>query len=271
MRIRRVDIENFRGIKAASWRLPPGQRFFALIGPGDSTKTTILTALERALHDRSGQSVLDTDFFQADITHPIRIRVAVDELPDDLIALDAFGGFLAGIDDEGEWTHDPNQETQSCVIIEFLVEADLDPIWQSYRPPLEGLDDEEPPGLRGRGRGPVRQHPGLVRRRGASGCADPARRGLRPRGRRGLRGPVGGRRGRVHLTIDLDVLPASVAPGVSAPAGLGVEARVVLGAVRRVAASGKLGVLEVAELNPLFDVDGRTARTAARLVDAALR
>lgn len=76
---------------------------------------------------------------------------------------------------------------------------------------------------------------------------------------------------RVHLTIDLDVLPASVAPGVSAPAGLGVEARVVLGAVRRVAASGKLGVLEVAELNPLFDVDGRTARTAARLVDAALR
>lgn len=152
MRIRRVDIENFRGIKAASWRLPPGQRFFALIGPGDSTKTTILTALERALHDRSGHSVLDTDFFQADVAHPIRIRVAVDELPDELIALDAFGGFLAGIDDEGEWTHDPDQEAQSCVIIEFLVEADLDPVWQSYRPPLEGLDDEEPQPVRTRHR-----------------------------------------------------------------------------------------------------------------------
>lgn len=152
MRIRRVDIESFRGIKAASWRLPPGQRFFALIGPGDSTKTTILTALERALHDRAGQSVQDTDFFQADVTRPIRIRVAVDHLPDELIAMDAFGGFLAGIDDEGEWTHDPGEESQCCVIIEFLVEADLDPVWQSYRPPLEGLDDEEPQPVRARHR-----------------------------------------------------------------------------------------------------------------------
>ena len=57
MRIRRVDIENFRGIKRASWRLPKDQAFFALIGPGDSTKTTLLTAIERALHDRAGTDV----------------------------------------------------------------------------------------------------------------------------------------------------------------------------------------------------------------------
>lgn len=152
MRIRRIDIENFRGIKSASWRLPPGRRFFALIGPGDSTKTTVLTALERALHDRAGQSVLDTDFFDAKVEHPIRIRVAVDELPDELIAMDAFGGFLAGIDDDGEWTHDPANGVQRCVIVEFLVEADLEPVWQSYRPPLEGLDDEEPHPVRARHR-----------------------------------------------------------------------------------------------------------------------
>lgn len=152
MRIRRIDIENFRGVKSASWRLPPGRRFFALIGPGDSTKTTVLTALERALHDRGGQSVLDTDFYDAEVGHPIRIRVAVDELPDELIAMDAFGGFLAGIDDNGEWTHDPADEGQPCVIVEFLVEADLEPVWQSYRPPLEGLDDEEPHPVRARHR-----------------------------------------------------------------------------------------------------------------------
>jgi putative ATP-dependent endonuclease of OLD family len=152
MRIRRIDIENFRGIKSASWRLPPGRRFFALIGPGDSTKTTVLTALERALHDRAGQSVLDTDFYDAKVDDPIRLRVAVDELPDELIAMDAFGGFLAGIDDDGEWTHDPVDEAQRCVIIEFLVEADLEPVWQSYRPPLEGLDDEEPHPVRARHR-----------------------------------------------------------------------------------------------------------------------
>lgn len=76
---------------------------------------------------------------------------------------------------------------------------------------------------------------------------------------------------RVHLTLDLDALPAAVAPGVSAPAGFGVPLDAVRTAVREVAASGKLGLLEVAELNPRFDVDGRTARTAARLVDEALR
>ena len=76
---------------------------------------------------------------------------------------------------------------------------------------------------------------------------------------------------RLHLSVDLDVLPAAVAPGVSAPAGFGVELSVVRAVVRRAAASGRLGVLEVAELNPAFDVDGRTARTASRLVDEALR
>lgn len=76
---------------------------------------------------------------------------------------------------------------------------------------------------------------------------------------------------RVHLSIDLDVLPASVAPGVSAPNGFGVAVDAVRAAVRTVAASGKLGLLEVAELNPAFDPDGRTARTAARLVDEAIR
>jgi hypothetical protein len=152
MRIRRIDIENFRGIKSASWRLSPGRRFFALIGPGDSTKTTILTALERALHDRAGQSVLDTDFYGAVVDHPIRIRVAIDELPDELIAMDAFGGFLAGIENDGEWLHDPVDEARPCVIVELRVEADLEPVWQSYRPPLEGLDDEESYPIRARHR-----------------------------------------------------------------------------------------------------------------------
>ncbi|QNS08087.1 formimidoylglutamase [Streptomyces xanthii] len=70
----------------------------------------------------------------------------------------------------------------------------------------------------------------------------------------------------VHLTIDLDVLPAAVAPGVSAPAAYGVPMEVVERVCARVARSGKLVVVDVAELNPEFDVDGRTARAAARLV-----
>ncbi|MDQ1104818.1 ATP-dependent nuclease [Nocardioides zeae] len=152
MRIRRIDIENFRGIKSASWRLPADRRFFALIGPGDATKTTVLTAIERALHDRAGLSVLDTDFFGATVDEALRIRVAVGDLPDDLLAIDAFGGFLSGIDQNGEWTHDPADESERCIIVELLVEADLDPIWQSYRPPLKGMDDEDPYPIRARHR-----------------------------------------------------------------------------------------------------------------------
>ncbi|MEV6134958.1 formimidoylglutamase [Nocardia sp. NPDC051990] len=70
----------------------------------------------------------------------------------------------------------------------------------------------------------------------------------------------------VYLTIDLDVLPAAVAPGVSAPAAFGVPVEVIQRVCDEVASSGKLAVLDVAELNPDLDVDNRTARTAARLI-----
>jgi formiminoglutamase len=75
----------------------------------------------------------------------------------------------------------------------------------------------------------------------------------------------------LYLTIDLDVLPASVAPGVSAPAAFGVPLVVISAVCRQVAASGKLLHLDVAELNPEFDIDGRTAKVAARLIDTLLR
>lgn len=74
----------------------------------------------------------------------------------------------------------------------------------------------------------------------------------------------------VYLTVDLDVLPASVAPGVSAPASLGVPARAILGAVRTVASSGKLRLMDVVELNPKYDVDSRTAKIGARLIAEAV-
>ncbi|WP_228538277.1 formimidoylglutamase [Nocardia sp. XZ_19_385] len=70
----------------------------------------------------------------------------------------------------------------------------------------------------------------------------------------------------VYLTIDLDVLPAAVAPGVSAPAAYGVPLETVQAVTDHIAASGKLAVCDVAELNPALDIDNRTARTAARLL-----
>ena len=89
-------------------------------------------------------------------------------------------------------------------------------------------------------------------------------------GRAGLRGGVPAQVDVLYLTIDLDVLPASVAPGVSAPAAYGVPLPVISAVCRQVAASGKLLHLDVAELNPAFDIDGRTARVAARLIGTLL-
>ncbi|MFD6390701.1 formimidoylglutamase [Nocardia sp. NPDC060259] len=70
----------------------------------------------------------------------------------------------------------------------------------------------------------------------------------------------------LYLTIDLDVLPAAVAPGVSAPAAYGVALSTIQAVCDQVTASGTLAVVDVAELNPGLDIDQRTARTAARLI-----
>ena len=71
----------------------------------------------------------------------------------------------------------------------------------------------------------------------------------------------------IYLSIDLDVLPAETAPGVSAPAGRGVplpELEYLLAFIKSVA-QNRLRVADIAEYNPKYDIDGRTARVAARL------
>jgi formiminoglutamase len=70
----------------------------------------------------------------------------------------------------------------------------------------------------------------------------------------------------VYLSLDLDVFPAADAPGVSAPAAIGVSPRVVLKWLGLIARSGKLRIFDVAELNPSLDQDQRTARLAARMI-----
>ena len=70
----------------------------------------------------------------------------------------------------------------------------------------------------------------------------------------------------LYLTICLDVLPAAVAPGVSAPSARGVELAVIEPLIDLIVGSGKLRLADIAELNPGRDIDQRTARVAARLV-----
>ena len=76
----------------------------------------------------------------------------------------------------------------------------------------------------------------------------------------------------VYLTFCLDVLPPAVAPGVSAPSGLGVALHRALGLLRGALTAcdhgtpaSKLLLADIAELSPPHDEAGRTARTAARV------
>ena len=47
LRIRHIEIRNFRGIRAFSWHVKGD--FSCIIGAGDTCKTTILTALDYVL------------------------------------------------------------------------------------------------------------------------------------------------------------------------------------------------------------------------------
>lgn len=70
----------------------------------------------------------------------------------------------------------------------------------------------------------------------------------------------------IHLSIDLDVLPAAAMPAVSAPAARGVPFEAVEVILTAVLQTKKLAPVDIVELNPAYDIDGRGARLAARLV-----
>ncbi|PIB38733.1 formimidoylglutamase [Maribacter sp. 4G9] len=70
----------------------------------------------------------------------------------------------------------------------------------------------------------------------------------------------------IYVTIDLDGFSSAYAPGVSAPSPMGFTPDVVLQSLKTIMGSGKLRVLDIAELNPDFDVDDQTAKLAASMV-----
>jgi formiminoglutamase len=72
----------------------------------------------------------------------------------------------------------------------------------------------------------------------------------------------------LYLTICMDVFNASIAPGVSASAYNGIFADAAfMHFYRHILKSEKLLALDVAEVNPQFDIQEKTARLAATLMN----
>jgi formiminoglutamase len=79
--------------------------------------------------------------------------------------------------------------------------------------------------------------------------------------RRALREGAGARA--VFWGFDMDVVNAAEAPGVSAPNPLGLSGVELCELARLAGAEKRTRIVEFTEVNPAFDVDGRTARLAA--------
>ncbi|SNZ01241.1 formiminoglutamase [Flagellimonas pacifica] len=71
---------------------------------------------------------------------------------------------------------------------------------------------------------------------------------------------------KVYVTIDMDGFSSAYAPGVSAPSPMGFTPQIVLECLKAIIGSGKLISLDLAEMNPKYDIDGQTAKLAASLI-----
>ncbi|MDD5248357.1 MAG: ornithine--oxo-acid transaminase [Rhodocyclaceae bacterium] len=71
------------------------------------------------------------------------------------------------------------------------------------------------------------------------------------------------------ISIDLDVVGAEDAPGVSTPCSSGLGGAALCEALHGICQQPKLSALEIAEFNPAHDIEGRTARLVHALLEAA--
>lgn len=149
MRIVRLEVSNFRGIRALDWSPSPGMN--CLIGPGDSTKTTILDAIDLTLNPRSNFICDDTDFHNLDFTAPATITVTLIGMPAEFCADNRYGLHLRGWDTEEKVVVDEPGEDDSAIIDALSIRVALDPNtlegrWSIFNDRISDVTD--PPSLR---------------------------------------------------------------------------------------------------------------------------
>lgn len=131
MRILRITIENFRGIRSADITFPES-RLICIIGAGDSTKSTLLDAIRWNLWTSWNVGATDNDFYNAETSKPIIITGYYTELPDKLMAEDKCGLFLrrAGVPLDGVSDDEPIETENLSVAVRLTVDDTLKPRWE---------------------------------------------------------------------------------------------------------------------------------------------
>lgn len=75
----------------------------------------------------------------------------------------------------------------------------------------------------------------------------------------------------IMFTVCMDVIDSAYAPGVSAPAVLGLYPNIVLELAKRIIPNDKVSTISIAETNPTYDIDNRTAKLTANFIHHFLR
>ena len=136
MEIKELKITNFRGIKSLNWRID--SRIVCLVGPGNSTKSTILAAIALLFSPKWNVPISDVDFYNLEVDEFIEISAVITGFPKEFSQDNKFGLFhcfwngkdLVHIKEE------PN-DVPSLVIV-FRVDRTLEPTWY-----VKNLDTEE--------------------------------------------------------------------------------------------------------------------------------
>lgn len=129
MKIRKITIRNFRGIKELDWSLPSTE-IFCLIGKDDSTKSTILEAIRYAFHPQWNVTFSDSDFYQCKFDNPIVIEVTLGDLVADFCSLAKYGQHLRGWGAKTKKLVDePSDDLEPVMSVRLTVGKELEPKW----------------------------------------------------------------------------------------------------------------------------------------------
>lgn len=132
MKIRYIEIENFRGIKKLATKL--SGNFTCLIGPGDSGKSSIIAALDYALSTKWNITIEGSDFFNQEIDKSISISITLSEWDTTnpevrkFFSESRFGQYIGGLGPNGP-EPEPAAGIPECITVLFQVDKSLEPKW----------------------------------------------------------------------------------------------------------------------------------------------
>lgn len=127
MYIKRVKIENFRGIKEMDWILE--NKLLCLIGASDSTKTTILDAIEYGLYPYWNLNITNTDFYECNLNNPILIQITIGNLPEYFMEENTYGLFIRKFV-EDDSNDEPTNDDEIFLTIQLSVNEFFEPEWK---------------------------------------------------------------------------------------------------------------------------------------------